>query len=133
MQQRVLAERLLRPGRNPGPNPGMSFRGGGLPLQMHAFVPGGLHDHPPSTLLRMVVMQSLGVAEHQQGQPGALSSLFTGRGHRFSGDGEGIEAGLALSSAARTTAAGTMLELGGWPEQCNVVGAVVGVRQRRER
>ena len=36
---------------------------------MHAFVPGGLHDHPPSTSSVMVVMQSLGKAEHQHGQP----------------------------------------------------------------
>ena len=42
---------------------------------MHAKFPGGLCDHPPSTsstVLR-VVAKALGVAEDQQGEPGAGS------------------------------------------------------------
>ena len=30
----------------------LSGVGPGLPLQMHAFGPGGLHDHPPTTLFQ---------------------------------------------------------------------------------
>jgi len=42
-----------RPGGSPDRTPQChSGAGLGLPLQMHAFGPGGLHDHPPSTLLR---------------------------------------------------------------------------------
>ena len=74
MEQRMLAGGSWTPDETPDGTPEcLSGAGPGLPLQMHAFVPGGLHDHPPSTSSVMVVMQSLGVAEHQQGQPGAGS------------------------------------------------------------
>ena len=46
----LLCQPILKPIREPlhcveGPAPW-------FPLQMHALFPGGLHDHPPSTLLR---------------------------------------------------------------------------------
>jgi hypothetical protein len=109
-----------------------SGAGPGLPLQMHAFVPGGLHDHPPSTSSVMVVMQSLGVAEHQQGRPGAGSSRLWRRGRVFGGGGGGIEVGSAVFSDAGTTADQRAVELGRWRGQCRVAGAAIAVHSRDE-
>ena len=52
-------------------------------------------------------MQSLGVAEHQQGQPGAESSFR--RGHEFGGEGGGNRSGWAAGPAADRKAANRAL------------------------
>ncbi len=80
----------------------------------------------------MVVMQSLGVAEHQQEQPGAESSLFSGRGHVFSGDEGGMQWGWAAQSAAGAKAADGRFGFGGWPDERFVVRAAMTMRARRE-
>ena len=121
MEQRMLAGGSWTPDETPDGTPEcLSGAGPGLPLQMHAFVPGGLHDHPPSTSSVMVVMQSLGVAEHQQGQPGAGSSPSSGRGRVSGRDGEGFEAGSAVFSDAGTAADQRAVELRGRRGHCNV-------------
>lgn len=127
---RAVGSGVLPPDETPDGTPEcLSGAGPGLPLQMHAFVPGGLHDHPPSTSSVMVVMQSLGVAEHRQGQPGAGSSLLWESGRVIGWDGGGIETGSAVFSAAGTTADQGAGELGRWRGQCNVVGGPVALGQ----
>jgi hypothetical protein len=133
MEQRMLVGGSWTPDETPDGTPEcLSGTGPGLPLQMHAFVPGGLHDHPPSTSSVMVVMQSLGVAEHQQGQPGARSSGLWERGRVFDGGGGGIEAGSAVYSDAGATADQRAVEPGGWRGQRKVAGATIAVAWRRE-
>ena len=57
-----LSERLI-PGAGPAP---------GFCLQIRAFVPGALLDHPPPTLFQVrVVKQSLGTVGYLQAKPGA--------------------------------------------------------------
>ena len=83
---------------------------------MHAFDPGGLHDHPPSTSSVMVVMQSLGKAEHQQGQPGAGTGSSRAAGACAAGTGNGFErAGRCRSAAGSRAAEGPLAGgLAGW-------------------
>jgi hypothetical protein len=64
---------------------------------------------PPRCSKVRVVMQSLGVAEHQQGQPGAESSHLSMRGHEFGGEGGGNRSGWVAGSAADRRAANRAL------------------------
>ena len=72
----------------------------------------------------------LGVAEHQQGQPGAGSSLFSRRGHGSGGDGGEMQPGWAAGSAAQSGAADRALASGRQREEHCVVAAVLGRRGR---
>ncbi len=104
----------------------------GCPCKCTPLSPAVCMTTLPPRCCVMVVMQSLGVAEHQQGQPGAKSSLCSRRGHGLGGDEGGMQWGWAAGSAAGATAADGRFRFGGWPDERFVVGAAMAMRPRSE-
>ena len=104
----------------------------GCPCKCTPLAPADcMTTRPPRCSKVRVVMQPLGVAEHQQGQPGAESSCR--RGHEFREEGGEDRAGWAAGSAADRRAAN-----GTWPlerrrEERFVVAVVRGVLGGRGR
>ena len=86
---------------------------------------------PPRCSKVRVVMQSLGVAEHQQGQPGAESN--SRRGHEFEGEGGGNRPGWADGPAADREAGSRALASERQRNEHFVVLVVRGVLGGRER
>ena len=104
----------------------------GCPCKCTPLAPAGcMTTRPPRCSKVRVVMQSLGVAEHQQGQPGAESS--SRRGHEFGGEGGGNRPGWAAGSAADRRAANRALALERRREEHFVVAVVRGMLGGRAR
>lgn len=116
------------PRTKPRTEPRIVFPGSapGCPCKCTPLAPAiCMTTRPPRCSKVRVVMQSLGVAEHQQGQPGAGSSLFSRRGHGLGRQGGEMRPVWAAGSAADRGAADRALAFGRQRAKRYVVSAVL--------